>query len=225
VSPLPLPDVRPPTDDDEALERVRRRVQSIKHRRAAAASGLTLAVLVAVTTFVLRGDDPARNVVTGGGIATSSTAPEVSSPPSTIPVTTPGPAASSLDVAVVNWHSVRYPIDCGGTTGTKVLDVVFASPQPTVRLAIVMVACDAGAGSPGRSIFVYDRADSVTSAHLSQTLWRDDWSRLTGTVVSKGTTVITSGSTYSSTNIPRCCPDGTFTARWMWTGQSYTRVL
>ncbi|MCU1461397.1 MAG: repeat protein [Acidimicrobiales bacterium] len=224
MSPRPLPDVRPPTEDDEALERVRRRVQSIKHRRAAAGSGLTLAVLVAVTTFALRGDEPASKLVTGGGRPTSSTAPAVSSPPATVPATAPGPAASGLDVAVVNWYFVRYPIDCGATTGTKLLDVVFANPQPTVRLAIVMVACDAGAGTPGRSIFVYDHAESVTSAHLSQTLWRDDWSRLTGTVVAQGADVTTSGSTYSSATIPRCCPDGTFTARWTWTGQSYARV-
>jgi hypothetical protein len=123
----------------------------------------------------------------------------------------------------VQWDAVRYPLDCGGS-GTKVLKVVMTTPTPAVHLAVIMAACDAGAGSPPRSIFVYDRADTPTTPHLSQTLSQDDGRRLTAAVAASGADITTSGSTYSSTSVPRCCPDGTFTARWTWSGQTYTRV-
>ena len=133
----------------------------------------------------------------------------------------------------VNWDSVRYRLDCGadlqGPVATQVFKVLYAQPTADVQLAIVMVACNAGAGTPPRVVYVFDGADSTNGPHLLQTLSDDGiashaLNRITGSVSAEGPNVTTTGSTYSSSSIPRCCPDGTFTSRWTWSGREYQQI-
>ena len=108
--------------------------------------------------------------------------------------------------------------------GTQVLQVASAQPAPDVKLALVMVACQAGAGTPTRTIFVFDGAISATSAHLLETLWQagaNGTRKITDYLTASGASVDTSGGTYSSATFPQCCPDGKFTARWTWSGTQY----
>ena len=224
MRPLPLADVQPPGSDDEALERVRQQVSRVKRRRAAGGAAAAAAVLIIVgiaTAVAIRSSGDRHLEVTAGGGATT-TRPDSTLPSTTVPAVTTSPAPSSTDLAAVHWDTVAYPIDCGPNFGTKLLKVVIAVPDPAHRVAVVLAACNAGAGSPPRSVFVYDRADSPTAPHLRQLLTRDDQlRRLTGTLTADGASVTTTGGTYSSGKIPRCCPDGTFTAHWTWNGQDY----
>lgn len=139
----------------------------------------------------------------------------------TTPPTTTPPTAAGVDLSTVSWASVAYPIDCGPDTTTKLIDVAMATPEPGRTVAVVTAACDAGAGSPPRSILAYDRADSASTPHLLQELANDGLGRLTDKVVVAGSSVVATGGSYSSTQVPRCCPDSTFTARWIWSGTQY----
>lgn len=136
------------------------------------------------------------------------------------PATTARADAPSIDLRTVSWSATAFPLGCDDI-GVDVLQVEYAEPSPGTQVAIVMVACSAGAGSPPRGVFVFDSAATDTAPHLLQTLSEDDATRLTGSIEVHGDAVDTSGSTYSSANVPRCCPDGTFTARWRWSEGSY----
>ena len=109
----------------------------------------------------------------GDGSATERSSTTTSATRAT-PTTITVPAASSsttstsrLGLASVDWARVAYPIDCGsmlqGKVGTQVLQVAYAQPAPDAELALVMVACQAGAGTPPRTIFVFDGAISAIS--------------------------------------------------------------
>lgn len=135
----------------------------------------------------------------------------------------PEPATPTVPLGSVNWDAVSYPMDCGGV-GSPPLQVVLAEPAPGIEVAVVLVACAAGAGSPPRTIFVYDRADSVDAPHLLRTLWQDGWLRLTASVAADGAELVATGGTYSSRQVTRCCPDGTFTTRWSWSGDRYVET-
>jgi hypothetical protein len=223
VPPLLLTDIDPPGSDEAALERVRRRVRIIKRRRALGAAAAALLVVAGGAVVAIRtvSGGGSQLQITAGASTTQPPPPSIVS--SLVPQTTSPPttAFGSADLASVDWASVHYPIDCGVGWGTKLLKVVMAAPDAAHRLAVVMAACDAGAGSPPRSIFVYDRADSAAIPHLSQTLAQDDPQHITGTLDATGANITTTGGTYSSTNLPRCCPDGTFTSRWTWNGHTY----
>lgn len=240
MEPRPLPDVEPPGPDRDALERVRRRGRIIRRRHAAIGTAVVAVVVLGIAGALALDHRPETDDVrvTSRGDNIPSTAPTLPAPapsvdsrtvptdasPPSAPTTTalqPTATSSGVDLATVKWDRVDYPIDCGDRTGTKKLDMVLTSPEAGRRLAVVMAACDAGAGTPGRWIFVYDRADSPTTPHLSQVLTSDDDVHVTGTLSATGRTVTTTGSTYSSSNVPRCCPDGTFTAHWRWNGSSY----
>lgn len=219
MRPLPLLDVRPPGSDEDALERVRRRVNVRRRRRRASSVLAAAALVVLVGTYALNSGGTERVNVTTGPSSTSTAPRSVTSE-----VSTTAPPAGGVDLAAVRWEAVAYPVDCGPTTGTRVLDVQLAQPDALQRVALVMVACDAGAGSPPRTILVFDRADSPSTPHLAQILTQDGLDRITSTMTIQGATVATAGGTYSSAAIPRCCPDGEFTARWAWNGTRYSPV-
>jgi hypothetical protein len=172
---------------------------------------------VAVTVGLGLDGAIARTIL--GSISVTN-APEVSPPPTTAPTaTTP---LSPNDSAT--WLlRVRNAIDCDNAPppGVNVLKIATADPAPNTHLTIVMVACTAGAGTPGRTVLVYDQANP---AHLAQTLWTDDTSHVTDGLTIQGAQITLSGATYSSNDVPRCCPNGRFQARWRWRDNTYSRT-
>jgi hypothetical protein len=151
----------------------------------------------------------------------------------TLATTAPSSSESTLatsrpDLRSVDWGRVEYPLDCGGTSqgkvGTQVLQVAYGQPAPDAEVAVVIVACQAGAGTPPRSTFVFDHPSSATSAHLAQTLSQDAIGgprRITDSVALSGSTLTATGDSYSSASISQCCPDGKFTTHWTWSGNEY----
>ena len=177
-------------------------------RREAVACGLLLAALAAGC----RGGD-------GDGAGPGR-------PPTSTP-TTPEAASTApgSDLASVRWQEVELPIECGDVANrAEPVSVVTAQPAPGVQVAVVVTACRAGAGSPPRSVLVYDGADSPTRPRLRQTLWEDGLNRLTSGVVAAAGELASTGGTYSSREVPRCCPDGAFTTRWRWSDAGYVQV-
>ena len=134
-----------------------------------------------------------------------------------------GDAPSGAPLSNVQWDEVAYPMDCADV-GWNVLDVMYTRHGAETAVAVLLVACDAGAGSPPRAIYVYDRAESATEPRLLQALWQDSWRTLLGTLDLDGVELVATGTTYSSQDIPRCCPDGEITVRWRWTERGYAPV-
>jgi hypothetical protein len=197
-----------PPPDVAALERRRTdtafpRARVVRPRWTIPVLGLGLVAAVVAAVVAWPGPRPA-DVVAG----------------SPTPATSPG---RGVPLEAVDWAAVSYPMDCAGV-GTETMDVVFARPSAGVEIAAVLVACRAGAGSPPRTVFVYDRAASAVEPHLLQTLWSDGVLRLLGAVSVDGDVLTATGSSYSSRDVARCCPDGTFTASWSWDGENYVEV-
>lgn len=87
-------------------------------------------------------------------------------------------------------------------------------------MALVLVTCDAGAGTPSVELYAFDQTEG-SSAHLSQTLVRatDNWQANHVDVDSDTVSLPVFG--FSSVDVPRCCPDVTATLTWRWNGTTY----
>lgn len=181
-------------------------------RRRAVALGLVGVLAVAGCRGGGDGGEPA------GLRPPTSTATSASAPASSA-------TAAGVPLADVRWDAVDLPLECGDERSTaEAVSVVQTQPAAGVDLTVVVAACRAGAGSPARTILVYDGADSPTRPRLRQTLWEDGSNRLTAGVVTAVGEVAATGGTYSGRDVPRCCPDGTFTTRWRWTDDGYVQV-
>jgi hypothetical protein len=105
--------------------------------------------------------------------------------------------------------------------GYKVVQVAYPQPAPGRTVAIVMVECNAGAGTPPVELLVYDRASSSLVPHLAQTLVTTASRYQASRVTASGATVTIAVNGFSSTAVPNCCPDVHTTLTWHWTGSGY----
>ena len=126
----------------------------------------------------------------------------------------------------VDWAGMDYRIGCGGT-GTQVQDVQLADLDggqggDSAAEALVTVRCAAGAGSPPSTLLVFDAA--AGGPRLLDRLVEPADDVLLTSVRVRGGSVQASGTTYSSAEVPRCCPDQRFTAVWRWTGAGLERT-
>ena len=144
--------------------------------------------------------------------------------PSRSPSPFPSPsfaAAPGLDAR--DWSGVRYPLRCGGVP-QQVLDRRFGDVTGDGRVeAVVVVACAAGAGSPPHHVYVYDGASPPGAPRLLSELSAPRMEFFVRPRVSAGT-VSGVASGYSSTVVPRCCPDLRFPVAWRWDGTRFTLV-
>lgn len=144
----------------------------------------------------------------------------------------PSPTSSTSVVTVpsvplesVDWSAVQYPFECGttrqGTVGWKVWDVAYPTPVDNVGRAVVLVTCNAGAGTPPVNLLVYDSATSSAAPHLAQVLIRSEDNWTANDVRVDGDQLALPAFGYSSGDIPRCCPDVTTTLTWQWQDGQY----
>jgi hypothetical protein len=197
-------------------------------RRAAAVTLLAaaaIAVIVGVIVHLDRGDP--HGIVTTGSTGTSVASSPVA--PSTTGASTPTTAATTTAPGValqsVDWAAVVYPMHpgCGPgfTPPTSVGRVAYATPAPDAQVAVVLVRCTVGAGTPPVSLFVYDGATSTHSPHLAATLVADadEWQASDFTVDGAALHLPVSG--FSSTSVANCCPDVHATLQWRWSASGY----
>ena len=126
------------------------------------------------------------------------------------------PAASAT--AAPDVSAVRHPVRCGdlGTVVERQASGdVTGDGVPEVAVA---VRCDSGAGSPPHAVLLYGRGEGPSGVRLLATLVRTDAAVLVQSLVVRPRTVEVSGVTYSGGDVPRCCPDERFEARWRWDG-------
>jgi hypothetical protein len=124
----------------------------------------------------------------------------------------------------VPWVSINYPFGCGttrqGPTGYKLVQVAY-TPAAQLKVAVVMVECNAGAGTPPVELLVYDGASSPLTPHLAQTLIAVSSQYQASGFTASGTTLTATVNGFSSPAIPNCCPDVHKTLTWHWTASGY----
>ncbi len=181
-----------------------------------------------VVREVMRRSDAAAAI----GPCASSPGPTLTDPTTTAPSTVGSGADSSSSTTTqpldsVDWSQVTYPFDCGtypgaGPVGWHVWDVQYAHPAGGVEMAVVLVTCDAGAGSPPAALLVYDGAASPSGdPHLTQTLVSPEDNWVAGDVSPIDDTVSLPVSGYTTADVPHCCPDVAATLVWHWVDGSY----
>lgn len=132
------------------------------------------------------------------------------------------PADPAVVFHQVDWTKVDYPMDCG-TVGVKVLAVRTGSFTGDGRPeAVVHARCDAGAGSPPSGLFVFAGAQDAPVTRIA-TLLDPAADELVSKLTAGADGIAASGYRYSSPDVPKCCPDATFSYRWHWTGSAFVR--
>jgi hypothetical protein len=125
----------------------------------------------------------------------------------------------------VPWASINFPFTCGttlqGPVGYKVVQVAYPQPAPGRKVAVVMVECNAGAGTPPVALFVYDRVSSPLAPHLAQTLIGVSSRYQAARFTASGGTLSATVNAFSSAAVPNCCPDVHKTLTWHWTSSGY----
>ncbi|MGH8870173.1 MAG: hypothetical protein ACRDYU_19560 [Actinomycetes bacterium] len=136
----------------------------------------------------------------------------------------PAPTESAPPVRDVDWRRAAHPLECGELP-LRVLDVDIADlvggdgPE-----AVVVLRCDAGAGSPPSTVFVYDRRSSRTTPPTPiATLLAGGEDLLLNEVDAEDGVVRGEAFGYSGPGVPRCCPDRHDEVSWQWTGTEFRR--
>jgi hypothetical protein len=180
---------------------------------------------------------PVTTVVVPTTVATRITVPPTTSPTTAtrphVKTTTVAPARTGNPVTTVagtsltsvSWAGVTYPFQCGttlqGPVGYRVVQVAYPQAAPGQTLAIVMVECNSGAGTPPVELLVYDGASSPLAPHLAQTLVEVSSRYQASRFTAGGSSVTVAVSGFSSTAVANCCPDIHMTLTWHWTGRGY----
>lgn len=197
--------------------------------RAAVAALIVVAAVVAAVAVLARLDTAGRQ---GGGTkAFKTTLPPTTTVYTTTSTSTPPTTTSTTQAGValrtVRWASVVYPIEphCRPfSPAVSVRQVAYPVPVPGVQLAVVLVRCNSGAGTPPVAVYVYDRATSTGSPHLAGTLVTDGDGWQAATFGVNGATISLPVAGFSSGSLPNCCPDVRATLVWRWSGSKYELV-
>ncbi|MGH3343513.1 MAG: hypothetical protein ACRDPK_11675 [Carbonactinosporaceae bacterium] len=181
--------------------------------QAAAAVAIVVAALMGLLLWQRTVGDTAASGPTQLGSAAGGSAPRAT--------VSPTPFYGRLtDVA---WPRVDYPMACPGV-GFDVLDVEYGDlTSDGESEALVHVRCGSGAGSPPSALYVYDRPERGVPQLVAALLGPSSGVLVDRIGVEPGG-ISASGVSYSSSDVPRCCPDETFDARWRWTGEGFDRV-
>jgi len=184
------------------------------------------------TTTQLAAAEAADRIVAGDlGLTTPTLATVAPTPSATptptpsapTPTSTPKPRIVGTPPTVTNWALQSYPMDCSGV-GYLVLQVSYADlTGDGVPDAVVLVRCNAGAGSPPVGLFVFDGATSVSSPRMIATLISTDRGLQGNAFTIGGTTIAITVYGFSSTSVPHCCPDETLHLSWTWHDGTYTQ--
>lgn len=161
--------------------------------------------------------------------APTTTTPSTTVPPSTTTTTT-APAVPTGTWAVppsgVVWATVAFPVNDGCGPGQKfpwgVTQETTMTPSSGPELAILLVQCHSTIGNWPGNLLVYDGATSPASPEYLTTLmaWPTQDYLASGFSVS-GTTISIAVGGYSTTSVPRCCPNVHKTLQWTWANGNF----
>uniref|UniRef100_UPI0034DE30EC hypothetical protein n=1 Tax=Streptomyces sp. PU-14G TaxID=2800808 RepID=UPI0034DE30EC len=112
----------------------------------------------------------------------------------------------------------RYPLDCGqGGAGTDVLDAASADfDGDGADETVAVVRCRAHGGTPPSAVFVLARAADGDRPRVAATLVEQKEGMSVDDLAVRGTGISATLLGYSSSEVPRCCPDKRRKVKWEW---------
>lgn len=124
----------------------------------------------------------------------------------------------------VDWTRVAHPLACG-RLAVRLLDVevrdVTGDGEPE---AVVLLRCDAGAGSPPSAMYVYNRAPRSGEVPSPMAiLLRQEEDLLLNEITTAERMIQGTAYAYSGPDVPRCCPDRHLRLTWRWTGTRFAQ--
>ncbi|MEW1613242.1 MULTISPECIES: hypothetical protein [unclassified Streptomyces] len=118
---------------------------------------------------------------------------------------------------------VEFPLECGGA-GTKVAEHAPGDLDGDGRPeTVAVVHCDAGSGTPPSGIYVLTRGSGAAPRIVATLVDPADGKTVEDFAVREAT-VSANLLGYSSTEVPRCCPDQEEQASWRWQGNAFVRA-
>lgn len=128
-----------------------------------------------------------------------------------------GTSVAAPDAAVVT-----YPLDCGGAKTVVAEEAPGDLDGDGRPETVAVVHCDAGMGTPPSGVYVLTQGSGAAPRVVATLV--DPASRTTVTDLSVRDGIVSATLLgYSSTDVPRCCPDETEKAGWQWKGNAFVR--
>ncbi|MEU5838501.1 hypothetical protein ABZ820_33205 [Streptomyces diacarni] len=134
---------------------------------------------------------------------------------------TPAPSSSSSggsSAPAPDPDQARYPLDCGqGGSGTDVLDAAGADfDGDGTDETVAVVRCRAHGGTPPSAVFVLARAADGGAPRVAATLVEQKEGMSVDDVAVRDAGISATLLGYSSSDVPRCCPDKRRKVKWEW---------
>jgi len=140
----------------------------------------------------------------------------------------PGAAATSADAAPAGAPSataVRYPVDCAGGPVDIVARAAADLDADGRADTVAVVRCHTETGTPPSGVYVVSRgADGSTRPRIVATLLEPGRRLSLSHFAVDGRTVSATLLGYSSTSVPRCCPDLARPFSWVWRDGTFRAV-
>ncbi|MFF7165831.1 hypothetical protein ACFZBP_31425 [Streptomyces sp. NPDC008086] len=118
---------------------------------------------------------------------------------------------------------VDLPLECGPVKAIVVKKATGDLDGDGNPETVAVVHCDAPMGTPPDGLYVLTRATGTATPRIVATLVDPKDSTTVSDITVRDGAVIADLLSYSSDDVPRCCPDLKNTAKWQWKNGTFAR--
>lgn len=138
---------------------------------------------------------------------------------------TPAPDAENAPAAVAppDPAGVDFPLECGPVKAVVVKKAAGDLDGDGSPETVATVHCDAPMGTPPDGVYVLTRATGTATPRVVATLVDPKDSITVSDLAVRDGAVLADLLSYSSDDVPRCCPDVKDSAKWQWKNGAFVR--
>lgn len=119
---------------------------------------------------------------------------------------------------------VDFPLECGPVKAIVVKKATGDLDGDASPETVVVVHCDAPMGTPPDGIYVLTHGTEPATPRIVATLIDPKDSTTVSDVAVRDGAVVADLLSYSSDDVPRCCPDVKNSAKWQWKNAAFVRT-